>query len=80
MPGKHKFEEQLAALDALCQLPPEARIERDAQNASVLRGLTLCDPVSSVLEILILAFTIALNPHRRVTLSTCPASASSKNN
>ncbi len=27
MPGKRQFEEQLAALDALRQLPPEARIE-----------------------------------------------------
>jgi HEAT repeat protein len=27
MPGKHKFEEQLAAVDALRQLPPEAAID-----------------------------------------------------
>lgn len=27
MPGKRKFEDQLSALDALCQQPPEAAIE-----------------------------------------------------
>ena len=53
MPGKRKFEEQLAALDALRQLPPEAAIEplrkalanrnnfRVAKAADLIRGFNL---------------------------------------